>query len=186
MSLLEIFAALFSALCVILAIKRNTLSYPIGIVGTVLYFFVFWDIKLYASAWLQVFFTAVQVYGWWYWLRGDHGKVPRIKRFCYDRTLIVGVIITIACYLCGMLIAANTDAQLATTDCVIFGLSVFAQILLDRKRLENWSVWVTLDVASVYVYGSAGLTVTAYLYAAFLVLAGFGWYAWSKAYKRGE
>jgi len=186
MSLLEIFAALFSALCVVLAIKRNVLTYPVGIVGTVLYFFVFWDIKLYASAWLQVFFTAVQVYGWWYWLRGDNGSVPKIKKLGYDYAIFIGVMLTIVCYWIGTLISTYTDAQLATTDTVIFGLSVFAQILLDRKRLENWAVWVTLDVASVYVYYTAGLTVTAVLYAAFLVLASFGWVAWSKAYKRGE
>ena len=183
MSMLEIFAALFSAACVYLAIVRNVWTYPVGIIGTILYFFVFWDIKLFSSAWLQVFFTVVQVYGWWYWLRGDNGGVPRITTFGYARTAALALVVGGLSWLAGQAIAAHTAAQLASTDAMIFGLSVLAQLGLDRKKLENWSIWIVIDVISIYVYFNAGLYVTTGLYAAFLVLAIVGLFAWTKAFR---
>src|SRR5262245_32945106 len=76
---LEIAAALLTLICVVLAVKRSLWQFPTGIIGTALGFFVFWRTHLYSSAALQPFFIAVQIYGWWYWLRGENQQRPRIK-----------------------------------------------------------------------------------------------------------
>ena len=74
---LEAFASVATVAYVFLAIKRSLWQYPIGLLATILFFFVFLDAKLYASTALQVLFAAVQIYGWWYWLRGKDGGRTR-------------------------------------------------------------------------------------------------------------
>jgi nicotinamide mononucleotide transporter len=59
--------------CVILGVKRSLWQFPVGIVGTALFFVVVAQQKLWANAVLQVFFVFVQIYGWWYWLQRRQG-----------------------------------------------------------------------------------------------------------------
>lgn len=182
MSWLEVVATVFSAACVFLAVKRKVINYPIGIVGTIAFFFVFWNIGLYSSAMLQVFFTAVQVYGWWFWLRGDKGSKPQITRV--DRKWIIGGLVAAGAGALGLsLITGAVGAKMALADAVIFGLSVVAQFFLDRKKLENWTVWIAVNVMSIYVYGTQGLALTTLLYVVFLFNAFYGYWEWNKEYR---
>jgi nicotinamide mononucleotide transporter len=177
---LEIAATVLTLICVILAVKRSLWQFPTGILGTALGFFVFWGAGLYSSAFLQPFFIVVQVYGWWYWTRGDKGHKPRIRST--DPWLVATACLAALCVAVGAAYALEqlTDAQMAVPDAAIFGLSVVAQILLDRKRVENWPVWVIVNVLSVYVYASQGLWLYTGLYAFFIFNAVWGWWEWRK------
>lgn len=182
MTWLEVVATLFSAVCVFLAVKRKVINYPIGIVGTIAFFFFFMNVGLYSSAMLQVFFTAVQVYGWWFWLRGDKGSKPQITRV--NRKWVIGGIVAAGAGAVGLsLITGAVGAKMAFADATIFGLSVVAQFFLDRKKLENWTVWIAVNVMSIYVYGSQGLALTTLLYVVFLFNAFYGYWEWNKEYR---
>lgn len=179
MSFAEVLGTIASAICVYLAVKRNIWTYPIGIVGTVAFFFVFWNIGLYSSALLQVFFTAVQLYGWWYWLYGDKGNKPKITSI--NVYWVYGGLF--AAFLMSGLLASITSrfgAAVPLTDAMIFGFSVVAQFFLDRKKLENWIVWFFVNAVSIYVYGTQGLYLITGLYIVFLLNAGYGYWEWLK------
>jgi nicotinamide mononucleotide transporter len=182
MTPLEIFATVTSALCVFLAGKRKVINYPIGIVGTIAFFFFFWNVGLYSSAILQVFFTAVQFYGWWYWLKGNKGTPPPITRANRNWLIGGGVAAIVGAYALSLITGAF-NANMAFADAVIFGLSVVAQFFMDRKKLESWLVWGVVNVLSIYVYGSQGLVLTTVLYVAFLVHAGYGWWQWYREWE---
>ena len=178
---LEGFAALATAICVYLAVKRNILTYPIGIAGTTAYFFVFWGAELYSSAVLQIVFFATQVYGWWFWLYGDKGFKPRISRTNLN-WLLAGACATVGGAFTLGAITGAFGAQLATLDAVIFSASLVAQFFMDRKKLESWLVWIVVNIVSIVVYGSMGLALTTILYAVLLVNAFFGYSAWRKEF----
>lgn len=76
--LIEYAAALASLICVWLTVRQNVWCWPIGIIGTVLYTWVFFHAKLYSDTGLQVIFTVLQFYGWWLWVRG--GKSSKAAR----------------------------------------------------------------------------------------------------------
>src|SRR6187401_2663865 len=81
MSLLEILGALLGVVGVWLMIRRNVWGWPVGIVQVALYAWIFFKAKLYSDAILQVFFFGLQVYGWWFWLRGGvQHEEPRVTR----------------------------------------------------------------------------------------------------------
>jgi nicotinamide mononucleotide transporter len=174
----EILATAATVIYVYFAIKRSLWQYPVGLVATILFFFVFLDARLYASTALQGLFAAVQVYGWWYWLHGSDGGRPLITSM---------PLIYVAALCCGALAFAGalswvlhdwTDAEMAFTDSLIFALSVVAQTLLGRKIIEHWIVWTVVNTLAVFVYASQELWVTAGLYVGLFASTFWGYWEW--------
>jgi nicotinamide mononucleotide transporter len=177
---LEIAATLLTLICVVFAVKRNLWQFPTGIIGTALGFFVFWQARLYSSAALQPVFIAVQIYGWWYWLRGDEQHRPKIR--ATSPWLIVGACLAAIAFaaLAAWALDNFTDANMAMADATIFALSIIAQVLLSRKRIENWPVWIVINAISVCVYATQGLWLYTTLYAFFFFNAFWGWWEWRR------
>ena len=178
---LEIAATGLTLACVVLAVKRSLWQFPTGIVGTALGFFVFWRTGLYSSAILQPIFVVVQIYGWWFWLRGDNTKAPPIRSTPLH--VVIG-----ACGVAVVLALAGawaletwTNAAMAQLDAIILALSIVAQVMLSLKRIENWPVWVAINAISVVVYGSQQLWLYTGLYVFFFFNAFWGWWEWRKA-----
>jgi nicotinamide mononucleotide transporter len=180
MTPLEIIAIIITILSVILAVRIKVSQYPIGIIGTILYFFVFWKVQLYASAWLQVYFTIIQFYGWWYWLKGDKGNEPKITNWNWKIIIYVTLIGLIFSYGVSEIIGKYTDAKMAFLDSLIFGLSVVAQFFLDRKKMQHWFFWGSVNILSIIVYFSQGLTFSAILYCGLLYNVFIGYRVWKK------
>ncbi len=183
MSTLEIWATVLTVACVILATRLKVAQYPVGIIATVLFFGVFWQAQLYSSAWLQVYFTLVQFYGWWYWLKGDGGKEPKITTWPLQTHIVLGGTALAFSYLVAQLLGHYTDAKMAFLDTLIFSLSVVAQFLLDRKKLEHWYVWGAVNIISIWVYASQGLGVTTALYIGLLCNVFVGYRFWRKEFR---
>lgn len=181
MNPVEIGATVATVVSVLLTVRRSLWQYPVGMVATGLFLVLFWQAQLYASAGLQVLFLGVQIYGWWFWLYGDAGGRPPVRSWPATRLLAVCAAATLGGALAGAALGQLTDARLPLADSLILGLSLGAQFLLDRKILEHWLVWALVNVLSIVVYASQGLTLTAVLYVALLLNTGWGWLVWRKA-----
>jgi nicotinamide mononucleotide transporter len=178
---IEIAAALLGVINVLLVVRRSVWNYPFGIAMVGLYFFVFWDAKLYSDALLQIFFLLIQIYGWWAWVhaaRVDHGVavrwLPNRDRARWIAATALGIIIW------GTGMARLTDAVAPMADATIAGLSVSAQILQSLRRVESWVLWVLVDVLAIGLFVWRGLAVTAALYGLFLILAIAGLFEWRR------
>jgi nicotinamide mononucleotide transporter len=178
---IEIAAALLGVINVLLVVRRSTWNYPFGIAMVSLYFFVFWDAKLYSDALLQVFFLLIQLYGWWAWFHAQHvdhgvavGWMDWKRRFSWTAGTAVAVIVW------GSGMARFTDAAAPYADATIAGLSVAAQILQSLRRVECWVLWVAVDALAIGLFAWRGLFVTSALYALFFVLAVVGLFEWRR------
>ena len=181
---LEIAAALLGVTNVALVVRRTTWNYPFGIAMVSLYFFVFWEAKLYSDALLQIFFLIIQAYGWWAWLRADRvddgvsvSWMSWTKRFTWAVVTTIGIL----AWSSGM--ARFTDAAAPFADGTIAGLSIAAQILQSLRRVESWVLWVTVDAIAIGLFAWRGLMVTSGLYLLFLVLSVIGFIEWRKRAK---
>lgn len=178
---IEIAAALLGVINVLLVVRRSIWNYPFGIAMVVLYFFVFWDAKLYSDALLQIFFLVIQVYGWWAWVhadRVDHGVAVDWLSDKARVTWLAGTAAAILIWGSGM--ARFTDAAAPMADATIAGLSVSAQILQSLRKVESWVLWVMVDALAIGLFAWRGLGVTSALYALFLVLAVLGLFEWRR------
>lgn len=167
---------------VILVLRRNIWNYPIGIVMVALYAVIFYRVRLYSDALLQIFFLAANVYGWRQWLatRGDDGVVA--VRTMPGRTLARWVAAIIVLTLVwGTLMHRLTDAAAPYWDAGVAMASVAAQLMLAKRYVENWPLWVVANIAAIGLYLSKDLPLTAGLYGVFLILACLGWREWARA-----
>ncbi|RDV07156.1 nicotinamide riboside transporter PnuC [Sphingorhabdus pulchriflava] len=181
MSGLEIAAVLLGIANILLIIRRSVWNYPFAIAMVSLYFVIFRDAKLYSDAGLQIFFLAVNAFGWWSWHRNraDRGEIF-VERLDGQSLLywIFGSLLAIAAW--GTFMATNTDASYPYWDAAVAMLSVAGQILMTRRYLENWHWWIAVNAISIPLYLVKDLYLTAGLYALFLVLAIAGLVEWRK------
>lgn len=170
---------LFTVVCVYLAVRRNIWTYPIGIVATALYFFLLLRVSL-PLALLQIVFCIDQAYGWWFWLKGDQGKVPPIRRSGLVKTFGCGAAAAFAGYVLGRYMSYVPNAIMGPLDTSIAAVSLVAQLFLDRKKLENWALWLIVNTVSVYYYWTVGLIPTAILYVVLWFNAFYGHCQWKR------
>ena len=182
---LEVTAFFLGLANITLLMRRSIWNYPFGIAMVTIYFFVFYEAKLYSDMLLQPFFFVVQIYGWWYWLQGhmaDDGHIE-VRRLSQNQVIAYGGAALVGTLSLGTLMARFTDAALPYPDATTTVLSVIAQILLARRYLENWMVWVAVDVLAVGIYGIKGLYPTMVLYTLFLGLASGGLLMWWRVWQ---
>lgn len=182
MSPLEIAAVVTSLISVVLTVRENIWCWPTGIVGVVLYAFVFWESRLYADMGLQVVYAVLSFYGWYEWLYGGAARTELHVTRAPGRLLIVCVAAGAAfSALLGYGLHRTTDAALPYLDSTLTSFSLVAQLLMTRKYLENWIVWISVDVVYVGMFVFKKLVLTAGLYAVFLVLASLGFVQWRRS-----
>jgi nicotinamide mononucleotide transporter len=182
MSLLEFTAALFGVVNIILIIRRSVWNYPFALVMVALYFLIFWDLKLKSDAGLQIFFFAVNLYGWWSWKlnKADVGTIRVLRLTRVHHALWVAGTVS-ATLIWGSLMAQLTDASYPYWDAAVAMLSVVGQILMTRRYIENWHWWIVVNIISMPLYYIKGIYYTVGLYGLFLILAIVGLSEWRKA-----
>lgn len=182
MSELEWVAAGLGVINVFLVVRRSVWNYPFGLAMVALYFFVFFEARLYSDALLQIFFFIVQVYGWVNWVRARTaaGEVPVGRLTPRERIFWVAGT-ALASLVWGLGMARYTDAAAPVIDAFIAGTSISAQILMARRRIENWAAWILVDLVAVGLYFSRGLHPTSALYFLFLLLSIAGLIGWRRA-----
>ncbi|HMT47433.1 MAG TPA: nicotinamide riboside transporter PnuC, partial [Novosphingobium sp.] len=185
MAALEWVAAGLGLINIALLVFRSVWNYAFGIASVSIYIFVFFETRLYAESGLQVFFVLAQAWGWYLWLKvGDEdSRVP--VRWLDWQSRAVWLAVTAALSLnLGWVMHRFTDAAMPYADSAIAGASVAAQILLAYRRIENWVLWIAIDVAAVALYINRGLYPTAGLYGGMLVMSLFGLREWVLAARR--
>jgi nicotinamide mononucleotide transporter len=179
---LELFAALVGALSVWLSVRQNIWSWPTAIVNVVLYALVFYEAKLYADMGLQVIYAILSIYGWYEWLYGGAGRTElRVTRTGLRLGALLALIAAVGSALLGVLLRHATDAALPFMDSFLSSTSLVAQWMMTKKLLENWLVWIGVDVLYVGMFIFKGLFLTAGLYAVFLALAIKGYLDWRRS-----
>jgi nicotinamide mononucleotide transporter len=184
-SLLEILGFFTGIAGVYLTIKRSPFCWPISALNVMLYGVIFYDAKLYADMGLQGVFLVFSVYGWYAWTKGSENYLPdssplQVKQSTI-KELSFGILITIPiAVILGYMLKNQTNADFPYIDSMLASLSIFAQILQTRKRLENWYIWILVDTVYILIYLSKDLYLSAILYTVFLGLAIQGANEWRK------
>ena len=182
MTALELFGAILGALSVYLSVRQNIWSWPTAIINVTVYAVVFYHAKLYADAGLQVIYAVLSIYGWYEWLHGgEHRTALRVTRTSPRLGALLTGIALVGSAALGTLLSRTTDAALPFMDSFLSSTSLVAQWMMTRKKLENWLVWIGVDVLYVGVFIYRHLYITAALYAVFLALAVRGYVDWRRS-----
>ena len=179
---LEVLAFVLSLGMVGYNIAQRHWGWPLAIVSSLLYFALFWRSRLYGDASLQIFFAVLALWGWWQWLRGAvaNGDALRVSRLSRSGLLRMTVACALLWPITGWFLLRFTDTDVPWWDAFPTALSVVGQFLLGRKYLENWLVWIAVNVASVALFAYKDLWLTSILYTLFIALSVVGYRAWKK------
>lgn len=179
----EVAGMVTGLLCVWLTVRAHVACWPVGILSSAAYaWFFYGHLKLYADALLQLFFIASSLLGWWQWLHGGQARTELpVTRLDTRGRLLSGLATALASVSVGWMFARFTDASLPWLDAATSGMSVTAQLLLVRKKVESWVLWIAVDVLSVGMYVAKQAHLTAVLYLLFLALAVRGLLEWTRS-----
>ncbi|WP_130834438.1 nicotinamide riboside transporter PnuC [[Erwinia] mediterraneensis] len=183
LSWIEAVGTLAGLLCIWLASQEKVINYPFGLVNVTLFAVIFFQIQLYASLLLQLFFFAANLYGWYAWSRQtpDNQALLKIRWLPLPKALgwAAACVIAIAlltryidpvfAFLTRMAVWLMNALGLQVVlpelqpdafpfwDATMTVLSVVAMILMTRKYVENWLLWVVIDVISVMIFARQGV-----------------------------
>ncbi len=186
-SYVELIGTLFGLISVYFASRANILTWSTGIVNEVFLFSLFFQVHLYADMFLQVYFFVVTIYGWYNWntttVENKIAVIDTKVRWGTVVGIIVGSLLSgfliknIHLYLPGYFKVA---AAYPFTDSLVMVLSVIATVLLAKKKIENWHLWILVDAICVVLYFKKGVYFLSLEYLIFLGLASYGLYHWKK------
>jgi nicotinamide mononucleotide transporter len=147
---------------------------------------LFWQSRLYADMCLQGVFAAIAVYGWWKWTLGRLSSAPLvITRTHRWEWVMLSVLVPLATWGMYRLLVQSGGAA-PGLDALTTAMSLAAQYLLAQKRIENWWLWIAVDVIYIPLYASRQLPLTAVLYGVFLVMCAIGVAQWSRRLPRPD
>jgi nicotinamide mononucleotide transporter len=181
-SCLELVAVLFGIVSVYLSVRENIWSWPTALVNVALSSVVYFKSGLYSDQGLQIVYFVLSLYGWYEWLYGGKNKTPLPVTLTSRRTAMVLVVIGVVVWLVlGTITSRLPGVAVPFVDAAMVAISLTAQWMMTRKLLENWLVWIAVDVGYVALFIWRGLYFFAVNFAVYLVLAVLGYYAWKKS-----
>ncbi len=182
MQIIEFFALVFGIIAVYFNTKEIVWGWPTGIVGVVLSGIVFYDARLYADLSLHVIYFVLGFYGWYEWLYGGKNKSElAVSTLSYTSIFLLSIIGVAGTLLIGYFFDQYTDADLAYWDAFTTSFSLVGQYMLARKKIENWILWLVVDLVASGIYLYKGLYMLALLYFLYLGLATYGYLNWKKS-----
>ncbi len=180
----EVLGFTTGAVCVVLAVLRNVWTYPIGLANNLVFLGLFAVNGLYATAGLQIVFAVLGVHGWLRWTRGVEQDARYIGSTPAGAVLPLVLAGLAAAAVLAWVLASLTDSTVAIPDAAATAGSLAAQYMLNRKWIQNWFVWLGVDIGYVWLYLVTGLTLTAVLYAGFAALTITGYLSWRAVARR--
>jgi len=188
LSWLELIGTFVNLWGVWLMTRNRVLTWPVGIVGVVLFLLLFWQIQLYADCLEQIYYVVTGFWGWYLWKKSGKPDKGLITRNTPRQNAIVVGLVGVFSVLMGW---ANSHlhlwipgwfaeaASFAYLDATTTVMSFAAQILMAWRRLECWFIWIAVDVIGIWLYWQKGVVFVAALYVVFLVLATNGLFSWA-------
>ncbi len=184
---IEIFGVVTGILYVILEVKQNRLLWPLGILTSAAYIYIFFSGKFYADMGLQVYYVLISIYGWYYWSRGgaraDKGEVPVVR---INRKQLILLLLTFGLSWFGIykVLVRFTDSTIPLGDSFTTALAIVATWMLTRKIIEQWFLWIIANLVSIGLYIYKGLYPTVILYAVYAGMAVYGYLEWKRSMTR--
>jgi len=178
---LEIIATITGIASVALQAKEKIIAWPFAIVSVSILAYIFFFEKLYSDLGLHIIYIILNIYGWIVWSQNRESEtVAPTRILTFQQMLIAGVVTLIGCGGIGYLMSSYTDADLAYFDAFTTSGSLVAQYLLAKKYLQNWWLWIIVDLVAIPLYLYKGLWIIAGLFAVYLMICIWGYISWSR------
>ena len=178
---LEFFAVLCGIASVIFSRKENILVYPVGMINTSIYIYLYISHGLYADASVNGYYTVMSVLGWRLWARQKDGRKALEISMLDRKGRLKSLLFFALCWaLLYVILSRFTDSSVPVADAFTSAAAFTAMWLMNQKKLENWTWWIITNLASIPLNFFKHLVFSSFQYLVFLVLAIMGYLSWKK------
>lgn len=181
MEALEILGTIVGLVYLWLEFKASIYLWIAGIIMPAIYIFVYYEAGLYADVGINIYYLLAAIYGWTVWtFRGKGHKKGEMPITHTPVGLILRLTSAFMVSFLGIawILIEFTDSTVPWLDSFTTALSIVGIWMLAQKYLEQWIVWIVVDIVSSGLYIYKGLNFTAALYALYAIIAIFGYYKW--------
>ena len=179
---MELLGTIVGLIYLWLEYKASIYLWIAGIVMPAIYLFVYYEAGLYADFGINVYYLLVAVYGWIVWSSGKSKDNQELPITLMPRSYWLPLLAVFAFVFAGIawLLITQTDSTMPCADSFTTALSIVGMWMLARKYLQQWWVWIVVDVVSAMLYVYKELYFTAALYLLYAIIAIFGYLKWKK------
>ena len=185
---LEILGTIVGLVYLYLEYKASIHLWIAGIIMPAIYIFIYWQAGLYADFGINVYYLLVALYGWFLWKYGNKSasdnntKGEELPISMLPKKYILPLILVFAATFALILyiLISFTDSNVPYLDSFTTALSIVGMWMLAKKIIEQWWVWIVVDLVSAGLYVYKELYLTSGLYALYAVIAFFGYLNWKK------
>jgi nicotinamide mononucleotide transporter len=187
---IEIFGAVTGIIFVFLEIRQALWLWPVGIVTSAVYIWVFFTGKLYADMSLQGYYLIISCLGWYWWARSKKGgrgekesgrkEVLVVTRLKFKTGVVLGIIFMVLYVIMWLALSNLSDSPVPGWDSFITSLSIIATWMLARKIYEHWILWIVVNFVAVSLFIIRGLYPTVILYLVYGLMSFVGIFEWRK------
>jgi nicotinamide mononucleotide transporter len=192
---IEIFGAVTGIIYVFLEIRQNIWLWPVGIITSAVYIWVFFTNKFYADMSLQGYYLVISCLGWYWWAWGKKGRMGErenggmeerekneleVTRLGLKTGIILAIVFVLLYAIMWLVLTRLTDSPVPARDSFITSLSIVATWMLARKIYEHWFLWIVVNFVSSVLFITRGLYPTAILYVVYGIMSFAGLVEWRK------
>ncbi|MDR0693726.1 MAG: nicotinamide riboside transporter PnuC [Prevotellaceae bacterium] len=181
---IEILGVCFSLLYLFLEIKQRKALWIVGFISSAFYVYIFFQAKFYADMGLNVYYLLASIYGWIVWSHKQTTTAGKQERSIVRLKLLPALVLlgVSGVLFSGLsfVLKSYTDSPVPFGDALTTALSIVATWMLAHKIIEQWWVWLFVNIFSATLYIYRGLYPTAFLFCCYAVASVIGYYSWKK------
>jgi nicotinamide mononucleotide transporter len=172
--------------------KENILVYPVGLLNTIIYCWLSLEYHLIGEASVNLYYTAMSLYGWVLWARKDRQQQPALRirfssaRELREQFLFFGLLYALLFFCLRLLKQHFFEGAIPWADGLAAATAFTGMWLMARKKVESWYWWIATNIASIPLYFVKGLVFTSVYYLVLLVMAFDGLGAWKRKARATE
>ena len=172
---------------ILLEYKASVWMWVVGFVMQSLGIVLYYQKGLYADCGMEFYYLAMTIYGFVAWMRHKQKTADLPIRHMPKNTALAWIGIGLGAWLAIYLILANfTNSTVPVADAFTTAFSIVGIWALARKYLEQWFVWIVVDVVTCVLYFHKDIPFKASLYALYVVIAVFGYFKWRQMMAEGS
>lgn len=181
MEYIEIAGAVIGLLYLYLEYRASVYLWPVGVIMPLFYIYIFFVSRFYADMGINIYYLFASIYGWIRWNKSasqEQGLAITHMPFRYWSVALPALSILFAGI--AWILIRFTDSPVPFGDSFTTALSIVAMWMLANKYIEQWGLWIVVNVVSCALYAWKGLYPTALLYVVYSIVPVFGYFKWKQ------
>ena len=182
---LDIVTTVLGLAYILLEYKASVWMWGVGFLMQALGIVLYYQKGLYADCGMEFYYLAMTVYGYWKWIHGTASKEALPIRHFPKRLVLPWLLLIAAVWgIIYWLLITFTNSNVPVADSFTTALSIVGIWALAHKYLEQWFIWIAVDVVTSILYFYKDIPFKASLYALYVVIAVMGWFKWREMMKQ--